>query len=219
MEYYVSCLLQDKENSTLWRFIIVYGSSYDEHKLEFINELHNIYSSWQGPTLIGEYFNLIRDCSDKKMNNGNINQHLANLFNDWINKFDLIELKNVGRRFTLANNLDNLVVANIDRVFISTCWEALFPVVQLKMLPRVGSDHTPLVVNTGAIQSPKVKQFRFGKWWLEVAGFKDLVHATWNSHCPSKDPMEKWHFKVRNLRRKLRGWNSNLEASKNKHKQ
>lgn len=42
-------------------------------------------------------------------------------------------------------------MATIDRVFISTEWETLFPVVQMKTMPGVGSDRTPLVIDTGAI--------------------------------------------------------------------
>jgi hypothetical protein len=54
-----------------WRFILVYGSTYEEHKLEFIIELHNVYAKWNGPTLVGGDFNLIRESGEK--NNGNIN--------------------------------------------------------------------------------------------------------------------------------------------------
>ena len=51
----------------------------------------------------------------------------------------------------------------------------MFSSVQLKALRRVRSDHTPLVFDTGAIQPPKNKQFRFEKWWLEVEGFEEVV--------------------------------------------
>jgi hypothetical protein len=97
----------------------VYGSAYEEHKLEFINELHNVYACWSGPTLVGGDFNLIRERCEK--NTGNINQYWANLFNDWINKFSLMEPKNTSRQFPWTNNQDNLVMALPDRVFVSTC--------------------------------------------------------------------------------------------------
>jgi hypothetical protein len=37
-------------------------------------------AGWDGPTLIGGDFNLIRDGKEKSF--GNINQHWTNLFND-----------------------------------------------------------------------------------------------------------------------------------------
>lgn len=87
-----------KRDSVVWRFVFVYGSTYDEHKLEFISELRNSLNCWSGHTLVGGNLNLVRECRDKS--NGVINQHWANLFNVWINKFGLIEVKNSGRRFT-----------------------------------------------------------------------------------------------------------------------
>jgi endonuclease/exonuclease/phosphatase family metal-dependent hydrolase len=134
-----------------WRFISVYGFAYEERKLEFINVLHNMYASWSGPRVGGD-FNLTRESYEK--NTGNINQRCADLFNDWINKFALMEMKNPSRKFTWGNNQDNLIMALLDRVFISTCWDNLFPASSVKVKPRVGSDHAPLVVDTGAIKIP-----------------------------------------------------------------
>jgi hypothetical protein len=90
-EFYVSCIIKCKRDAKIWRFFFVYESAYDEHKVDFIYELHGVFSCWSGPTLIGSDFNLIRE--SKVKNNGNINQHWSNLFNDLINKLSLIEVK------------------------------------------------------------------------------------------------------------------------------
>ena len=143
----------------MWRLVSVYGSAYDQFKMDFINELHNLLTGWAGPTLVGGDFNLIREASDKST--GAINQHWADLFNDWINKFGLLEIKINGRKYTWGNNQDNLLMPTIDRVFMSTDWAFVFRGVHLKALPRLGSDHTPLVVNTCGFSIPKEKFFRF----------------------------------------------------------
>jgi hypothetical protein len=49
-----------------WRLIVVYGSPYEESKLEFIKELEMIMGNWQGPTLVGSDFNLVRNQKEKK---------------------------------------------------------------------------------------------------------------------------------------------------------
>jgi endonuclease/exonuclease/phosphatase family metal-dependent hydrolase len=98
--------------------------------------------------LHGGDFNLIKESKEK--NTSNSNKHWANLFNDWINKFDSIELKNASRKFTWTNNQENLTMAAIDRVFMTTCWENMFRVVSLWTFARVGSDHTLLVFDIGA---------------------------------------------------------------------
>jgi hypothetical protein len=38
-KYCVFVIIKDKKNHNVWRFVSIYGSSYDEFKLEFINEL------------------------------------------------------------------------------------------------------------------------------------------------------------------------------------
>ncbi|XP_047071299.1 uncharacterized protein LOC124680262 [Lolium rigidum] len=206
-----------KKDNVLWRVIAVYGSAYEEHKLEFINELHNIMACWNGPTLIGGDFNLIREKCEK--NTGNINQHWANLFNDWINKFNLMEIKNPSRQFSWANNQDNLVMALLDRVFVTTCWDSLFPASSLASKARVGSDHTPLVVDTGPLKIPCTKQFRFEKWWLNIEGFDQMVAKFWQAPCHLQKSIDRWNFKIRNTRKDLKGWAANIESAQRKNKQ
>jgi hypothetical protein len=215
-KYCVSVILSDIKNGSVWRFVSVYGSSYDEFKLEFINELHNVLACWDGPTLIGGDFNLIRESSEKSL--GNINQHWANLFNDWSNRYDLIEIKNARRLYTWANNQENLIMAAIDKVFVTTCWEQLFPAVSVRALPRVGSDHTPLVFDSRAFTAPKVKQFRFEKWWLNIDDFHQLVANTWNKPCNYTRAIDVWQYKIRNLRKTIKGWAINRESEQNKLK-
>ena len=44
-EYWIPCLLKNKKDAIVWRFVSVYGSAYEEHKLDFINELHVVMSN------------------------------------------------------------------------------------------------------------------------------------------------------------------------------
>ena len=83
----VSALVTNVEDNFFWRLITVYGSPSDDHKHEFLEELHSLLGDWDGPTLIGGDFNLIRGTSEK--NNGNINYHWADCFNEWINQWGL----------------------------------------------------------------------------------------------------------------------------------
>jgi hypothetical protein len=56
-----TAIVKNIGDKVIWRFVAVYGSAYDEHKLDFLSELDLIMSTWQGPTLIGGDFNLIRN--------------------------------------------------------------------------------------------------------------------------------------------------------------
>jgi hypothetical protein len=146
-EFAVSCVVQDLTTKFSWNWVVVYEPAYEDRKVAFIDELHNIMASWQGPWLIGGDFNLSRFPSDK--NTRRINQKFVDYFNDWVNKWGLIELNPPNRKFTWSNNQENAVLAKLDRILISTDWEATFPLVRVLALPKGTSDHNPLLIDSG----------------------------------------------------------------------
>ena len=99
-------------------FVSVYGSPYEEGKDEFISELHEILISTSGPLLLGGDFNLVRYQTDKS--NGIVDQKWCDKFNSWIEIWSLLEIRLSNRRFTWANNQENLIMSTIDRIFCNT---------------------------------------------------------------------------------------------------
>lgn len=118
----------------------------------------------------------------------------------------------------LPRNQNNPIFATIDRIFITGTWDSKFPLSVVTALPRVGSDHTPLILDTGArrVISPKI--FRFEKWWLDHPDFKTLVIKTWRSPVLGETAIDIWMNKCRLFRKKARGWSINIEAGIKKRK-
>ena len=85
------------------------------------------------------------------------------LFNNFIEKFELRELHRGGGKYTWTNKQDIPIQSNIDRVLVSTEWEEKFPLATLTSLTRLGSDHNPLVLSLGGRQPQRNKQFFFEK--------------------------------------------------------
>jgi hypothetical protein len=52
-EFVVSCIAQDLTTKFSWKIVVVYGSPYEDRKCAFIDELHSILASWQGPCMLG----------------------------------------------------------------------------------------------------------------------------------------------------------------------
>jgi hypothetical protein len=46
-------MVVDKKKNFCWKIVVVYGSPYDDKKIEFIDELHTVMASWQGAILVG----------------------------------------------------------------------------------------------------------------------------------------------------------------------
>ena len=77
---------------------------------------------------------------------------------------------------------------------------------------RAGSDHVPLILNFGIQEARKPSLFRFEKWWFEQPDFKQLVTNVWNTSCASKSAIDVWQFKIRLLRKKVKGWAININV-------
>jgi hypothetical protein len=137
-KFSVCATVRNRKDSFIWNLVTVYGAANDENKQAFLDELEKICSNNNLPILVGGDFNLIRDSSEKS--NQNIKQSWADRFNNWINQFGLMELKPSNRLLTWSNNQQMPIMAAIDKIFVSTCWDAHFPMAHVHALARTGSD-------------------------------------------------------------------------------
>jgi endonuclease/exonuclease/phosphatase family metal-dependent hydrolase len=99
------------------------------------------------PMLLAGDFNILRRKEDK--NNKNFNPHWPFVFNAIIESLNLREIALSGRQYTWANRRDNSTYEKLDRVLATVEWEQKFPLVTVRALTRAGSDHTPLLIDTG----------------------------------------------------------------------
>ena len=109
-------------------------------------------------------------------------------------------------------------MSTIDRVFCSTELEALFPLCSLTSLPRVCSDHTPILWDSGINITSIPNSYKFEKWWLQQDGFLELFKKNWNAPVKAKSAIDKWQEKVRRFRKFSRVWSRNIEAASRKLK-
>jgi mannosylglycoprotein endo-beta-mannosidase len=110
------------------------------------------------------------------------------------------------------------IMAAIDKIFVSTCWDAHFPMAHVQALARTGSDHTPLLINLGVGRENIQKPFRFEKWWLEKEECARIIFDSWNKPCRGTSASDIWLEKQKRLRKCLRGWNANIESDQKKRK-
>lgn len=147
LEFCASVMLTNKMSGFSFKAVVVYGSPYEEGKQAFLEELHTVIGAWQGPMIIGGDFNLVRSTADKS--NGIVNFKWVDLFNDWVNRWGLLEFELRNKKYTWTNNQENPIMARLDRVFISTDLESAFPLARVKALDKIPSDHNPLLVDLG----------------------------------------------------------------------
>jgi hypothetical protein len=140
------------------------------------------------------------------------------LFNAMINNLDLRELEIPGRQYTWANNLQAPTLEKLDRVLVSTYWEFKYPLVTVKVLPRIISNHSPLLLNMGMSSQHTSHMFKFELGWLLKDGFYDLVTDICQREGKGSTSLEICQNKIRSLRKYLGGWAKNQNGAYKKEK-
>lgn len=135
---------------------------------------------------------------------GNIDRRFMDAFDDMVAEAELRELHRGGCRYTWTNKQLNPVQSVLDRVFVNNSWEDLFPLVRVQALSRIGSDHNPLVVDTGAPERC-TRNFRFEPAWLLQDDFAPRVVSKWPERY-KHNCLDHWHVVSSKLRRIMKGW-------------
>ncbi|KAK1693140.1 hypothetical protein QYE76_009837 [Lolium multiflorum] len=204
-QFYLSLSILHRASNRIVEAIGIYGPADHGRSREFLEEISNKLSSCTRPVLMGGDFNLIRAATDK--NNNNLYWPLIDLFNDHIANWALRELPRTGARYTWTNKQINPVRSVLDRVFVSPEFETIFPLCSLSAETSLGSDHTPLVLDTGEGTPVRSNRFFFETGWLEMQGFPDMVLAQWellSSRVRGRDIIDWWVFMSAGLRQHLK---------------
>jgi hypothetical protein len=139
---------------------------------------------------------------------------LVNLFNEAIARWALLEVVRTGAAYTWTNKQSNPVRSVLDRAFVSPEWELRFPLARLTAETRIGSDHTPLILDSGENAPRRMARFSFENSWLDVPGFVEQLKLWWAelliTNVKPRDPIDVWHGQASGLRQCLKGWSANL---------
>jgi hypothetical protein len=96
----------------------------------------------------------------------------------------------------------------LERVFLSPELETLFPLCSLVAETSLGSDHTPLVFDSGEGFPPRMNRFFFESGWFERQDFLPMITQVWidlAARAGGRDIIDWWHFMSSGLRQYLRG--------------
>ncbi|XP_059292427.1 uncharacterized protein LOC132045867 [Lycium ferocissimum] len=101
-------------------------------------------------------------------------------FTDWINEMELFDPPLFGGSFTWRRGDNHMTASRIDRFVYSHQWEELFTQIKQDLLPRLYSDHNPIMLSCRDL-SLKKSYFKFEQWWMGAEGFRDKVKEWWIS--------------------------------------
>lgn len=127
------------------------------------------------------------------------------LFNDLIQHLDLIDVPFELLHYTWSNMQEDALLEKLDWVFTSAYWSLSFPATKVQTPSRPISDHVPYSVIVGT-SIPKSSQFHFENYWVDFAGFFDIVDLHWNNNPFFANMARTISGKFKQLRTGLKKW-------------
>ncbi|RVW16809.1 Transposon TX1 uncharacterized 149 kDa protein [Vitis vinifera] len=130
-------------------------------------------------------------------------------FSEVIGELGLRDIPLAGGPFTWIGGLNSQAASRLDRFLISDQWEDHFSAISQSALPRLVSDHSPIILEAEGFSSGK-SPFRFENMWLKIDGFKDLVRSWWNGYSVEGYSSHCIVEKLKALKKDLKKWNKEV---------
>ncbi|XP_075098919.1 uncharacterized protein LOC142175818 [Nicotiana tabacum] len=178
-------------NKNIW-IKTVYAKCTTVERKDLWDAIDNLNMVIDGPRCIGGDFNVIWDSNEKV--GGKPHRAYKSLdFINCLNNCGMIDIGYIGSIYTWCNNKipGKRIWKRLDRVFVNNDWDHIFQNNTVKHLPRIGSDHRPLLIQISGnpmwrLQSKlKLLTRRLSEWSREfvkdinehVANWEAEMHA------------------------------------------
>lgn len=195
-----SISLQISGNGTTWMLTCLYASPCKTSRQELWDYLTALHAVHQLPWLVIGDFNEIIAYEDK--NGGPYTGKFGGL-RSWVHNDAMLDLGFQGAVFTWSNGK---VKEILDRGFCNADWRLNFPEAKVVHLPRIRSDHCPVLVqlqpSLGAARTNP--PFRFQAMWMQHKDYYAFVNEAWSK---STEPIE---HKIASLASELTTWNKQV---------
>ncbi|XP_031095036.1 uncharacterized protein LOC115999320 [Ipomoea triloba] len=106
-------------------------------------------------------------------------------FNQWICREGLLDLGYSGAKYTWTRGLGTSTFkgARLDRALGNVERKLRYSEAEVEHLPRINSDHTPLLINTRSLPSGRMnRQFRYNMAWATHLTFQQVVRHSWDNN-------------------------------------
>ncbi|KAL2902110.1 hypothetical protein RDABS01_027192 [Bienertia sinuspersici] len=136
----------------------------------------------KGPWLLIGEFNQIESLQQKIGGAKSIKG--IDAFLEWKNACLVKEVHYTGIQFTWSNNQENedQVQERLDKAYINEEWETLFPEAKVWNLPRILSNHGPIILETEAQHKKLKRPYKMEAWCLTLQDIQRKINQVWSEH-------------------------------------
>ncbi|XP_042032303.1 uncharacterized protein LOC121779013 [Salvia splendens] len=155
------------------------------------------------PWMVGGDFNTILSTCDRVGSDTNRQADMVD-FAEAIEDCRVLDPGFDGSSFTLAKNG---LFERLDRILVNEPWAQLFEATRVTKLPRVSSDHGPVLARckTPCTYSGG-RPFRFQNMWTRHEGFANLVREDW-SQPTGAEGLLNLQIKLARIKKTFKEWN------------
>ncbi|XP_030941311.1 uncharacterized protein LOC115966107 [Quercus lobata] len=197
----ISCRFKNVNDHFEWAFTGIYGPNLNRKRQFMWEELVGLNNWWNLPWCFGGDFNVIRFGSER-LGAGRFTCCM-NDFSDFISLHGLMDNPLEGGLYTWSNSNS---ASRIDRFLFSPVLVEYFTHFSQKRLPRVLSDHFPILWESGSHRRGRIP-FRFENIWLKAKGFLDKMKSWWENYHFQRTPSYILAKKLIALKTDLKKWN------------
>lgn len=189
----------------------VYGPTVEGLKWEFLQELRSlqtvVHHRW---ILLGD-FNLVRWYVDRSSELRGF--ALMTAFNSLISDLALQDIQLENRTYTWSNKRPSPSFSKLDRIMVTTEWTTSYPIIKMRAMDMLVSDHVPLILTCAKLQTKK-SPLRIESFWLQYREATELVLRMWsNTTQGSANTAQVFENKTKAVQLALRKWHQNNFSS------
>ena len=213
-EHSIHALVKVHSPSVSFLSIIVYAPPQFDKRILFWEYLQNLARHISLPWVILEDFNdMIYE--DEKHGGIPVNRTRISAFRNCMDKCGLMDLGFHSPCFTWTNKSlcwQTTIKEHLDSGLGNSEWATIFPSAELYHLPRVKSDHCPILLSTDPREQKPPKPFMFEQMWLTDPSFPTLIDESWKAseQIPSaSSSLSRFPRRLDTLTEHIKAWNKN----------
>ncbi|XP_047943003.1 uncharacterized protein LOC125189817 [Salvia hispanica] len=182
----------------------VYAKCSRPERYALWDKMRELASTLDGcPWMIGGDFNTILSPGDRVGTDTNRQAEMADLA-ETIEDCRLLDPGFDGAAFTWAKNG---LFERLDRILVSETWTSSFEATRVTNLPRVSSDHGPILARCKLANTTTTgRAFQFQNMWTRHEGFLGLVREVWVQPTGAGGLLS-LQIKLARVKRALKEWN------------
>ncbi|XP_075473994.1 uncharacterized protein LOC142505056 [Primulina tabacum] len=190
-----------------WWFTAVYGPCQPSLRNNFWDELAGLRVICGDRWCLGGDFNVVRSIQEK-INSCSMTSSM-HCFDSLIQELQLCDPPLMNGKFTWSNLRSSPICCRLDRFMFTVGWTEIYPFYRQSILPRITSDHFPLVLDLAKTKWGPTP-FRFENVWLRDKSFKILTQSWWNNSNTQGWAGYRLMMKLKSVKGDIKKWNKEV---------